>query len=140
MHPLRHRPLFRLFAFLLAVLAVAPNPVLAASATPQPVKLPALAAAKPVLSITTAAGLRRFSLVELEALGLKEVSTKTFWPADLAVIYPLPKHWPVILILGAGLAVATWSVLFLWHVRRKPYVGNLSDIFPALSAVCQTYV
>jgi len=67
---------------LAAILTCSPGLALAASATPQPVSLPRLAAGKPVLGITTPSGVRKFSLAELEAAGLKEVGTKTFWPAD----------------------------------------------------------
>jgi Tfp pilus assembly protein PilF len=47
----------------------------------------------------------------------------TFWPTDMAVLYPFPDHWPVALVLGAGLALAGVSSLALWRVRRQPYLA-----------------
>ena len=40
-----------------------------------------------------------------------------FCPVNLAVFYPLPAHWPVVEVLGAGLLLATVSA-FVW-ARRK---------------------
>ncbi len=47
---------------------------------------------------------------------------KIFWPTDLALIYPYPHHWPVGLVIGAGLLLAAGSGLFLWRVERNPYL------------------
>jgi protein O-mannosyl-transferase len=47
--------------------------------------------------------------------------SKTFWPADLAVVYPYPQHWPGWLVTSAVLMLAFWSALFLWRARRNPY-------------------
>ncbi len=43
---------------------------------------------------------------------------KTFWPADLAVIYPLPKQipWAQTILAASVLVAISWS---LWHVRRQ---------------------
>jgi protein O-mannosyl-transferase len=48
--------------------------------------------------------------------------SKTFWPSDLAVIYPYSRHWPMISVIGAALALAAWTGLFLWRVRHNPYL------------------
>jgi tetratricopeptide (TPR) repeat protein len=48
--------------------------------------------------------------------------SKTFWPADLAIIYPYPRHWPVMAVIGAALLLAIWSGLFLWRARQNPYL------------------
>ena len=48
--------------------------------------------------------------------------SKTFWPADLAVFYPPPTHWPPGLVVASMLFVLTCSVLFVWLVRRHPYL------------------
>ena len=48
--------------------------------------------------------------------------SKTFWPADLAIFYPHPYHWPAGLVLGAALLLALWSGLFLWRARQNPYL------------------
>jgi len=48
--------------------------------------------------------------------------SKTFWPADLAVLYTYPAQWPVSIVLGAALLLASWSVLFLLKARSHPYL------------------
>ncbi len=48
--------------------------------------------------------------------------SKTFWPSDLALIYPYPHRWPAGLVLGAALVLVIWSVLFLWRARPNPYL------------------
>ena len=48
--------------------------------------------------------------------------SKTFWPADLAIIYPHPYHWPAGLAVGAALLLALWSGLFIWRARQNPYL------------------
>ena len=42
----------------------------------------------------------------------------TFWPDDLAILYPLPKSWPLLVVIGAVilLAVLTW---FAWRRRAE---------------------
>jgi tetratricopeptide (TPR) repeat protein len=46
-----------------------------------------------------------------------------FWPAHLAVLYPLPRHNPPIWqALAAGLALAVLSLLALRQARRHPYL------------------
>jgi tetratricopeptide (TPR) repeat protein len=47
---------------------------------------------------------------------------KTAWPADLAVIYPLPAQpsWLAVAAAGSGLALLSW---LLWRARRgQPYL------------------
>jgi tetratricopeptide (TPR) repeat protein len=66
--------------------------------------------------------------------------SKTFWPADLAIIYPYPRHWPVMAVIGAALLLAIWSGLFLWRARQNPYllVGwlwFLGTFIPAIGLV-----
>jgi protein O-mannosyl-transferase len=47
--------------------------------------------------------------------------SKTFWPVDLAVVYPYPHHWPVALVLAAVIVLVFWTGLFLWQSKRNPY-------------------
>jgi tetratricopeptide (TPR) repeat protein len=66
--------------------------------------------------------------------------SKTFWPADLAIIYPYPRHWPVMAVLGAALLLAIWSGLFLWRARQNPYLPVgwfwfLGTFIPAIGLV-----
>ena len=47
---------------------------------------------------------------------------KTFWPTDLVILYPHPKHWPVLLSLGAAVVLVAWTILCVRHWRRQPYL------------------
>jgi hypothetical protein len=47
---------------------------------------------------------------------------KTFWPADLAIVYSHPKHWPVALALGAALVLLIWTILCVRNWRNKPFL------------------
>jgi tetratricopeptide (TPR) repeat protein len=49
--------------------------------------------------------------------------SKTFWPADLAAFYPYSNHWPIGLVLGAGLSLTTCSIWLVMRSRRYPYLG-----------------
>ncbi len=46
---------------------------------------------------------------------------KTFWPADLAIVYPYVYHWPAATVAGAVLLLALVSALALARVRRQPW-------------------
>ncbi len=48
--------------------------------------------------------------------------SKTFWPADLAVVYPYPHHWTAAWVIGAASMLAFCTVLVLWRARRNPYL------------------
>jgi tetratricopeptide (TPR) repeat protein len=47
---------------------------------------------------------------------------KLFWPADLAVFYPHPGHWPVEQVLLAGGLIAGISVFLFVKRRRYPFL------------------
>ena len=49
---------------------------------------------------------------------------KTFWPADLAIIYPYVYHWPVAAIAGATLLLGFISILALVLLRRGPWLAS----------------
>jgi tetratricopeptide (TPR) repeat protein len=48
---------------------------------------------------------------------------KTFWPSDLAVIYPHPGQWPTGLTIAAVILVVAITVLAGFQLRRRPYFG-----------------
>jgi len=48
--------------------------------------------------------------------------SKTFWPVDLAVVYPYPHHWPSALVIGAASLLAFWTGLALWRARQNPWL------------------
>jgi tetratricopeptide (TPR) repeat protein len=47
---------------------------------------------------------------------------KTFWPTDLAIIYPYVKHWPPGLVLAAAALLAALSTVFLLRAQRNPWL------------------
>ncbi len=66
--------------------------------------------------------------------------SKTFWPTDLALIYPYPHQWPLSGVVIVALVLVTWSVLFIWWAKRFPYlvVGwfwYLGTLVPAIGLV-----
>ena len=48
--------------------------------------------------------------------------SKTFWPSDLAIIYPYPHHWPLSLVVVAVFFLIVWSAVFIARVRQQPYL------------------
>ncbi len=48
--------------------------------------------------------------------------SKTFWPVNLALIYPHPHHWPVLLTASSALLLSFWTVLSLWRAKQQPYL------------------
>ncbi len=47
---------------------------------------------------------------------------KTIWPDQLAVIYPLPAHWPLWQVVASSMVVIVLSVWALLQARRRPYL------------------
>jgi Flp pilus assembly protein TadD len=47
---------------------------------------------------------------------------KLCWPADMAVFYPHPGHWPLTEVLLAGGLLAGITALFFWQRRRCPFL------------------
>ena len=60
--------------------------------------------------------------LENAALTYVRYLSKLFWPADLAIVYPYPHHWPALLVTGAVLLLLTWSVLFVFRAKQNPYL------------------
>ena len=48
---------------------------------------------------------------------------KTFWPADLAVLYPLPRQWPVWEVACSTALLALITAWVIWRVRAQPYLA-----------------
>jgi tetratricopeptide (TPR) repeat protein len=48
---------------------------------------------------------------------------KTFWPAKLAVFYPLPASVPSWKGLAAGALLVAITALAVWRLRRQPYLA-----------------
>ena len=65
---------------------------------------------------------------------------KTFWPTDLALIYPYPHHWPLAAVITAAFLIMMWSVLVIWLAKRFPYLAvgwfwYLGTLVPAIGLV-----
>src|ERR1019366_2539422 len=54
-------------------------------------------------------------------LAYARYTAKTFWPSDLAIIYPHPRHWPVALALGAAAVLTVWTILCVRDWRKRPF-------------------
>ncbi len=48
--------------------------------------------------------------------------SKTFWPADLAVIYPYQKDWPGWFVLTAAALLLIWSGTVVLRLRQNPFL------------------
>ena len=48
---------------------------------------------------------------------------KTFWPADLSIIYPYQHHWPVGIVSAAAIGLVAITLLVALLLSRAPYLG-----------------
>jgi tetratricopeptide (TPR) repeat protein len=96
-------------------------------------KLPffALSAASSIVTVWAqqqTGALRSFHAVPMSARLVNALTAyqgyleKLIWPADLAVLYPLPSHWPWTMVLGAALALAGISFLAWRQRERAPWL------------------
>jgi tetratricopeptide (TPR) repeat protein len=56
-------------------------------------------------------------------LAYSQYTAKMFWPKDLAIIYPHPRHWPVGLALVASGMLLVWTFLCVWKWRQLPFLA-----------------
>jgi len=56
-------------------------------------------------------------------LAYARYTAKLFWPTDLAVIYPHPRHWPLWLALFAVGLLLVWTFLCVYQWRKCPYLA-----------------
>jgi tetratricopeptide (TPR) repeat protein len=56
------------------------------------------------------------------ALAYARYTGKLFWPADLAIVYPHPRHWPLALAFAALALLAVWTALCAYYWRLKPHL------------------
>jgi hypothetical protein len=47
---------------------------------------------------------------------------KTVWPADLAIFYPYPPHWPVLVVCASVALLLTLTAVAVHQARRRPYL------------------
>jgi tetratricopeptide (TPR) repeat protein len=57
------------------------------------------------------------------ALAYASYTGKMFWPTNLAIIYPHPRHWPVALALGAAAVLTVWTLLCVQRWRKYPFLA-----------------
>jgi Tfp pilus assembly protein PilF len=48
---------------------------------------------------------------------------KLFWPANLAIFYPMPEHWPLPTVVGATVLLLAISGFAAWMWRRAPFLA-----------------
>ena len=48
---------------------------------------------------------------------------KAVWPVDLAILYPYPKSWPIVLVLGSVVFLVVVSFLVTRQARRLPFLS-----------------
>lgn len=56
-------------------------------------------------------------------LAYARYTAKLFWPTDLAIIYPHPRHWPAWLALGAVALLLVWTFLCVYRWRQSPFLA-----------------
>ncbi len=56
-------------------------------------------------------------------LAYARYTAKLFWPTDLAIIYPHPRHWPVWLALGAVAVLLVWTFSCAYNWRKSPFLA-----------------
>jgi tetratricopeptide (TPR) repeat protein len=67
-------------------------------------------------------GVSIFSRVESVLLTYARYISKTFWPADLSIVYPYRYSWPAIFVIGTALLLVIWSALFIYRAKKNPYL------------------
>jgi len=73
-------------------------------------------------AIWASSGISFWSRVANVLWAYERYISKTFWPVDLAIVYPYPLHWPLGVVIGAGVFLVVWSGLFVWRLWRNPYL------------------
>jgi tetratricopeptide (TPR) repeat protein len=56
-------------------------------------------------------------------LAYARYTAKLFWPTDLAIIYPHPRHWPLWLALGAVTLLLVWTISCAYNWRKSPFLA-----------------
>jgi tetratricopeptide (TPR) repeat protein len=56
------------------------------------------------------------------ALAYARYTAKLFWPTDLSIVYPHPRHWPLALALAALALLAVWTISCACAWRKAPYL------------------
>ena len=69
------------------------------------------------------AGLPIPQRLENAVLAYTRYIAKLCWPTDLSIVYPYPKHWPVVLVLCAIPVLLAWTILCLYSWRRRPFLA-----------------
>jgi tetratricopeptide (TPR) repeat protein len=67
-------------------------------------------------------GVSIFSRAESVLLTYARYISKTFWPADLSIVYPYRYSWPAIFVIGTAVLLVIWSALFIYRAKKNPYL------------------
>ncbi|HTV63147.1 MAG TPA: hypothetical protein VMH30_11320 [Verrucomicrobiae bacterium] len=60
--------------------------------------------------------------LENAAMSCVRYISKTFWPTDLALIYPYPHSWPLGAVIAVAIVLALLTAIFISQARRFPYL------------------
>ena len=85
-------------------------------------------------------GLSLHFRVENAVVSYVRYISKTFYPDDLALPYPLPHHWPLAWVIFAAVFLAAWSGLCILRAKELPYLAVgwfwfLGTLIPAIGLV-----
>jgi tetratricopeptide (TPR) repeat protein len=58
------------------------------------------------------------------ALAYARYTAKLFWPTDLAIVYPHPRHWSIVLALLAAAVLLVWTFLCVQGWRKYPFLAS----------------
>ena len=72
-------------------------------------------------AVQSTAGFPMSERIENALVSYARYLGKTFWPIDLAVFYPHPRHWPEGQVVFAAILVAGVCLGVLWFGRRVPF-------------------
>ena len=56
------------------------------------------------------------------AVAVVRYAENFFWPASLAIVYPLPQHWPPLLVIASSVLIIGVSALAIYQARRLPWL------------------
>ena len=72
-------------------------------------------------AVESLAGLSWASRLENIPVSYARYTAKTFWPSDLAVMYPYQIQWPIWEIAGATALLVCVTAWVIWRARLRPY-------------------
>ena len=74
-------------------------------------------------AVVSLAGMPVWARVANVPVAYARDSGKTFCPADLAVYYPMQRHWPDRAVGGSSVLLALVTIGAIWRVRARPWLA-----------------